>query len=54
VFFLAGLRTLCVAYTDLTEEEYQHWLKDYATAGTLLQDRTQRMEECYDIIEKVR
>ncbi|XP_073899862.1 phospholipid-transporting ATPase IB-like isoform X2 [Castor canadensis] len=51
-FATEGLRTLCVAYTDLTEEEYQHWLKDYATAGTLLQDRTQRMEECYDIIEK--
>uniref|UniRef100_A0A8C9DHZ0 Phospholipid-transporting ATPase n=1 Tax=Prolemur simus TaxID=1328070 RepID=A0A8C9DHZ0_PROSS len=47
-----GLRTLCVAYTDLTEKEYKQWLQEYTKASISLDNRIQRMEECYDIIEK--
>ncbi|ELR61467.1 hypothetical protein M91_14854, partial [Bos mutus] len=49
---LAGLRTLCVAYADLTEQDYEEWLKVYQEASTILKDRAQRLEECYEIIEK--
>ncbi|XP_005406394.1 PREDICTED: phospholipid-transporting ATPase IB-like [Chinchilla lanigera] len=51
-FAMEGLRTLCVAYTDLAEEEYQHWLMDYKSASTVIQGRIQRLEACYDAIEK--
>lgn len=50
---LAGLRTLCVAYADLSERDYEEWLKVYHEASTLLKDRTQRLEDCYELIEKV-
>ncbi|KAB0391543.1 hypothetical protein E2I00_012898 [Balaenoptera physalus] len=48
----AGLRTLCVAYADLSESDYAEWLKVYQEASTILKDRAQRLEECYEIIEK--
>nr|XP_020146064.1 phospholipid-transporting ATPase IA-like isoform X4 [Microcebus murinus] len=48
-----GLRTLCIAYTDLTEKEYKQWLEKYKKASITLHNRIQRMEECYDIIEKI-
>ncbi|XP_040835824.1 phospholipid-transporting ATPase IB-like [Ochotona curzoniae] len=51
-FAKEGLRTLCLAYADLTEEEYQRWLNDYKMASVSLQDRIQKVEECYDKIEK--
>ncbi|KAF0873176.1 AT8A2 ATPase, partial [Crocuta crocuta] len=51
-FAKEGLRTLCIAYTDLTEKEYQQWLTEYKKASTVLQDRMQSLEECYDNIEK--
>uniref|UniRef100_A0A8C6CYP8 Phospholipid-transporting ATPase n=1 Tax=Moschus moschiferus TaxID=68415 RepID=A0A8C6CYP8_MOSMO len=49
---LAGLRTLCVAYIDLTEIEYKQWLVMYKKASTVVQDRIQSLEDCYDSIEK--
>ncbi|XP_025852372.2 phospholipid-transporting ATPase IB-like [Vulpes vulpes] len=51
-FAKGGLRTLCVAYTDLTEAEYQQWLTEYKKASSVIQDRMQSLEECYDKIEK--
>ncbi|KAF5916337.1 hypothetical protein HPG69_017571 [Diceros bicornis minor] len=51
-FATEGLRTLCVAYADLSESEYEEWLKVYKEASTILKDRAQRLEECYEIIEK--
>ncbi|EGW04628.1 putative phospholipid-transporting ATPase IB [Cricetulus griseus] len=51
-FATEGLRTLCVAYADLSENEYEEWLKVYQEASLKLKDRAQRLEECYEIIEK--
>ncbi|XP_064131266.1 phospholipid-transporting ATPase IB [Loxodonta africana] len=51
-FATEGLRTLCIAYTDLTEDDYEEWLKGYKEASTVLEDRSKRLEECYDTIEK--
>lgn len=50
---LAGLRTLCVAYIDLTEIEYEQWLVMYKKAITVVKDRMKTLEDCYDSIEKV-
>uniref|UniRef100_A0A8C9Q3V0 Phospholipid-transporting ATPase n=1 Tax=Spermophilus dauricus TaxID=99837 RepID=A0A8C9Q3V0_SPEDA len=52
IFATEGLRTLCIAYTDLTETEYQDWLQEYKKASAISQNRIQRLEECYEIIEK--
>ncbi|XP_032170600.1 E3 ubiquitin-protein ligase RNF6 isoform X2 [Mustela erminea] len=51
-FAKEGLRTLCVAYADLSEEEYQQWLTQYRKASTVIKDRMQSLEECYENIEK--
>ncbi|OBS59185.1 hypothetical protein A6R68_09690, partial [Neotoma lepida] len=50
-FATEGLRTLCVAYADLSENQYEEWLKVYQEASIILKDRAQRLEECYEIIE---
>lgn len=42
-----------MAYADLSESDYAEWLKVYQEASTILKDRAQRLEECYEIIEKV-
>ncbi|KAK6486294.1 phospholipid-transporting ATPase IB-like [Huso huso] len=51
-FATEGLRTLCFAYADLTESSYQEWLQEYNRVSTILKDRAQKLEECYEIIEK--
>uniref|UniRef100_A0A674NC75 Phospholipid-transporting ATPase n=1 Tax=Takifugu rubripes TaxID=31033 RepID=A0A674NC75_TAKRU len=51
-FATEGLRTLCFAYVDLEEEAYQEWLREYNRASTVLKDRTQKLEECYELLEK--
>uniref|UniRef100_H9G6W0 Phospholipid-transporting ATPase n=1 Tax=Anolis carolinensis TaxID=28377 RepID=H9G6W0_ANOCA len=51
-FATEGLRTLCIAYADLSENAYQDWLNVYNEASTNLKDRAQKLEECYEIIEK--
>uniref|UniRef100_A0A672ZL40 Phospholipid-transporting ATPase n=1 Tax=Sphaeramia orbicularis TaxID=375764 RepID=A0A672ZL40_9TELE len=51
-FATEGLRTLCFAYVDLEEEAYQEWLKEYNRVSTVLKDRAQKLEECYELIEK--
>ncbi|KAG8520290.1 Phospholipid-transporting ATPase IB [Galemys pyrenaicus] len=51
-FAKEGLRTLCIAYTDLNEVEYQRWLLRYKKTSTIVEGRSQRLEKCYDIIEK--
>uniref|UniRef100_A0A671W488 Phospholipid-transporting ATPase n=1 Tax=Sparus aurata TaxID=8175 RepID=A0A671W488_SPAAU len=51
-FATEGLRTLCFAYVDLEEEAYQEWLKEYNRISTVLKDRAQKLEECYELLEK--
>uniref|UniRef100_A0A8B9VUS9 Phospholipid-transporting ATPase n=1 Tax=Anas zonorhyncha TaxID=75864 RepID=A0A8B9VUS9_9AVES len=53
-FATEGLRTLCIAYADLSENSYREWLNIYNETSTLLKDRAQKLEECYEIIEKVK
>ncbi|XP_071990428.1 phospholipid-transporting ATPase IB isoform X2 [Engystomops pustulosus] len=51
-FASEGLRTLCIAYADLDESEYKEWLKVHNEASVVLKDRVQKLEECYELIEK--
>ncbi|XP_059380626.1 phospholipid-transporting ATPase IB-like isoform X1 [Carassius carassius] len=51
-FATEGLRTLCFAYVDLEEGTYREWLKEYNRVSTVLKDRAQKLEECYELIEK--
>uniref|UniRef100_A0A8D2JNY1 P-type phospholipid transporter n=1 Tax=Sciurus vulgaris TaxID=55149 RepID=A0A8D2JNY1_SCIVU len=44
--------TLCIAYTDLTEKEYQDWLEKYQRANQFYKTEFKKLEECYEIIEK--
>lgn len=53
MYFISGLRTLCFAYVDLEEGAYQEWLKEYSRVSIELKDRAQKLEEIYEILEKV-
>lgn len=44
---------MCFAYADLEEGSYQEWLKEYNRVSTVLKDRAQKLEECYELLEKV-
>ncbi|XP_031652503.1 phospholipid-transporting ATPase IB isoform X2 [Oncorhynchus kisutch] len=51
-FATEGLRTLCFAYVDLEEGVYQEWLKEYTRISTIIKDRAQKLEDCYELLEK--
>ncbi|XP_039607307.1 probable phospholipid-transporting ATPase IA isoform X4 [Polypterus senegalus] len=51
-FATEGLRTLCFAVVDISETAYQEWLEIYLRASTAMQNRTLKLEESYDLIEK--
>lgn len=52
LFAREGLRTLCVAERDLSEEYYQEWLRDHDFAAAALHNREERLEEVSDRIER--
>lgn len=47
-----GLRTLCIAQKELTEEEYRKFSRDHEAASSALTDREDRMEEVADALER--
>uniref|UniRef100_UPI00358FB1BC probable phospholipid-transporting ATPase IA isoform X2 n=1 Tax=Myxine glutinosa TaxID=7769 RepID=UPI00358FB1BC len=51
-FASEGLRTLCFARADISENDYEEWLQLYNTASTSLQNRHVKVEETYEFIEK--
>lgn len=52
MFAREGLRTLCIAQKEISEEEYQAWNKDHDLAITALVDRDEKLEVVSDAIEK--
>ena len=52
MFAREGLRTLCIAEKDLSEEQYEEWSRDHDLAAQALQDREQQLEEVSDRIER--
>jgi magnesium-transporting ATPase (P-type) len=47
-----GLRTLCLAYKPLEEEEYEVWERDYHEATTLIEGREDGIEAVADRLER--
>jgi phospholipid-translocating ATPase len=52
MFAREGLRTLCIAQRELTEEEYQTWNTQHDIAASAVQDREDKMEAVADAIER--
>ncbi|KAL7272176.1 phospholipid transporting ATPase [Rhizina undulata] len=52
IFAREGLRTLCIAQKELSEEEYQKWNKEHEIAAASVHNREDRLEEVADAIER--
>ncbi|KAI5810829.1 hypothetical protein BZA77DRAFT_254260 [Pyronema omphalodes] len=52
VFAREGLRTLCIAQKELTEEEYLAWSKEHDIAAAAVHGREEKLEEVSDAIER--
>ncbi|RAH59232.1 phospholipid-translocating P-type ATPase domain-containing protein [Aspergillus piperis CBS 112811] len=52
IFANEGLRTLCIAYRDLSEEEYRVWSKEHDSAAAALTDRDEKLEQVASEIEQ--
>ncbi|KAF1916827.1 hypothetical protein BDU57DRAFT_246243 [Ampelomyces quisqualis] len=51
MFAREGLRTLCIAQREVSEEEYEEWNKDYDIAANAVVGREDKLEEVSDRIE---
>ena len=51
MFAREGLRTLCIAQKQLSEEEYQEWNKEYDLAANAVVGREEKLEEVSSRIE---
>lgn len=51
-FANGGLRTLCIAYRYLTEEQYFEWSRTYDAAAAAVKDREDEIERAAAIIEQ--
>lgn len=47
-----GLRTLCLAYRDVSEEEYQEWADVYDKAAAQLSGRAAALDQAAELIER--
>ncbi|KAK9480720.1 hypothetical protein V1514DRAFT_275507 [Lipomyces japonicus] len=47
-----GLRTLCIAQRELSQDEYDQWSKEYDEAASSLENREDKMEVAADRIER--
>ncbi|KAL1626826.1 phospholipid transporting ATPase [Neofusicoccum ribis] len=52
MFAREGLRTLCIAEKELTEQEYQEWNLRHEAAAASVTDRDEKLEEVADSIER--
>ncbi|XP_020607976.1 phospholipid-transporting ATPase IB-like isoform X2 [Orbicella faveolata] len=51
-FAKEGLRTLCIAMTELEPEEFQRWSDIYYKASTSLENREKNVDDAAELIEK--
>ena len=47
-----GLRTLCIAFRDITEQEYKQWSVIYDQAATTISGRGEALDQAAELIEK--
>lgn len=50
-FANGGLRTLCIAYRNMSEEEFNTWSKQYDAACAAVEDREGKIDEACEIVE---
>jgi phospholipid-transporting ATPase len=51
LFATQGLRTLCCAFADISNNAYEDWKKIYHKASIAVQDRELKLEEASNLIE---
>lgn len=51
-FANGGLRTLCIAYKHLNDEEYLEWVRTFDAASSATTDREEEMEKANELIER--
>ncbi|KAK6116483.1 hypothetical protein DH2020_049776 [Rehmannia glutinosa] len=51
-FGASGLRTLCLAYRNLSPDVYENWNEKYIQAKSALRDREKKLDEIAELIEK--
>ncbi|GAB0135335.1 hypothetical protein EsDP_00003677 [Epichloe bromicola] len=52
MFAREGLRTLCIAQKELTEEQYREWKKEHDVAASALENRDEKLENVAELIEQ--
>lgn len=52
MFAREGLRTLCIAQKELSEDEYQKWSVEHEKAAAAIADREEKLEASSDLIER--
>ncbi|KAJ4205711.1 phospholipid transporting ATPase [Fusarium falciforme] len=51
MFAREGLRTLCIAHKEISEQEYRTWKKEHDAAASALEDREEKLEAVAELIE---
>ncbi|XP_059655958.1 phospholipid-transporting ATPase 3 isoform X2 [Cornus florida] len=51
-FGAAGLRTLCLAYRNLSADVYENWNEKFIQAKSSLHDREKKLDEVAELVEK--
>lgn len=52
LFAREGLRTLCIAQREFSEEEYREWNKQHEIAAAAVSEREEKLEHVSDMIER--
>lgn len=52
MILISGLRTLCIAKRELSEEYYAEWSRRYEAASSAIDEREAKLEEVSDEIER--
>ena len=52
LFAREGLRTLCLAHRELTDEQYRMWKKEHDFAAAALEHREEKLEAVAELIEQ--
>ena len=52
MFAREGLRTLCIAQKELSEQEYMEWNEEHDAAAAAVSDREEKLDKVSDIIER--
>jgi len=51
-FATEGLRTLCIAKKDLSQQEYEEWLENHKNAEVALEERDEKLAQSAELMER--